>query len=85
MSFTVWPKKKKNQIHLKTPNQSFQINLAQTMQTLVEACQELYKVVPLLLIWTLESLSKHWSPDQLFQVCETISHVTLQSHLVGKV
>lgn len=62
-------KKKKNQLYLKTPNQSFQINLAQTMQTLAEVCQELRTVVPLLVIWALESLSKHWSSDQLFQVC----------------
>ena len=66
---SVAKKKKKNQLHLKTPNQSFQINLAQTMQTLAEACQELHTVVPLLVIWALESLSKHWSSDQLFQVC----------------
>lgn len=61
-------KKKKRQLHLKTPNQSFQINLAQTMQTLAEACQVLRAVVPLLVVWALESLRKHWSSDQLFQV-----------------
>ena len=65
---SVAKKKKKIKYILKPPTIVSKLTLHK-LQTLAEACQELRTVVPLLVIWALESLSKHWSSDQLFQVC----------------